>query len=138
MKVNFLNNGMKENQESSIRKSKNIKYDLHHEDTPENLQYWMKEIPLTLKIIFKMENFSNNELFIIKRITQDVLRRFNTIDKDIKSDDGYPIDKEIMTRFLTEAYGIDVDYIDKNTETEEDREAFIEFIRRTREKAHLI
>jgi len=118
--------------------SPELKFDLHYENTPENLQYWMKEIPEFIKICFKIENLSNNELFIIKKITQDVLFRMNTIDKGLQSDDKYSLDREVTTRFLIEAYGIDVGYMNKWTENDQDMEQFFEYIRRTREKAHLI
>ena len=67
-----------------------------------------------------------------------MLNRVNTIDKGLKSDDRYCIDREIVTRFFVEAYGLDVDYVNKHTHTDEDEEAFKEYIRRTRDRAHLI
>ena len=94
----------------------------------------MKESVDLLKNAFGIDHLSNNELFIIKKITEDVLNRAVR-----------EMSREICTRFLLEAYGIDPNYINylkriaKNKEDKEkDKEGFLEYIRRTRERAHLI
>ena len=112
-----------------------MKFPESFQSNNENVQLWMKETIDLLRSSFHIENLSNNELFIIKKITEDVLDRF---DPKLKTDDQYVIDKEIATRFLTEAYGLYTYWIEKQTETKEDMEGFREYIRRIRERSHLI
>lgn len=102
-----------------------------------DVNFYLKECVEVLKGAFGVENLSNNELFILRKITEDVVNR---IEKGANEGSDLAIInpfEEIPTRFLLEAYGIDVYHMQKNTETEEDREGFIEYIRRTRERAHL-
>ncbi|OHA16965.1 MAG: hypothetical protein A3H57_03410 [Candidatus Taylorbacteria bacterium RIFCSPLOWO2_02_FULL_43_11] len=91
----------------------------------------------TLKISFGIDNLSNIEMVYLKRITKDVLDRAK---KDNPGSDFAIINpaEEIPTLFLRELYGIEPNYIIKHTKTDADGQAFLEYIRRTREKAHLI
>ncbi len=92
----------------------------------------------TLKIVFGIENLSVIEKSHLRRITEDVLTRIkmdNTPHSDLAIINSQ---EEIGIRFLQELYGIDMYLMKKQTDSEEDREGFKEYIRRTRERAHLI
>jgi len=105
------------------------------ENTPdlEKVNFWMREAVSLLETAWEIDHLSNNELFIIKKITEDVIHR------EIRnSDSWFQINREIATRFLIEAYGLDPYIIKTQTKTDEEMEGFLEYIRRTRERAHLI
>jgi len=104
---------------------------------PETLSEWLGETVQLLKDVFEIENLSINERFILKKIAEDVISRY---EQDAAAGARQPlgISREIATRFLLEAYGIDDVYINKYDNTDEDDEGFMEYIRRMREKAHLI
>lgn len=107
-------------------------------DNNAELRYWMKEAIEMLEDCFGIDNLSTNELFIIKKITEDVVKRVernNTKDTDLALINSR---QEICARFLQEAYGIDFYHMKVNTKSEHDIEGFREYIRRTRERAHLI
>lgn len=109
-----------------------------HSETSNELIKWMNESINTLRASFGITDLSIIERFRIKKITEDVLKRFDPTQHMRSSEDAFSIDKEVVTRFLIEAYGIDPDYINKYTETDEDDEEFNEYIRRVRAKAHLL
>ena len=119
----------------------NKKDDMEKISQKENPEYdfelQMKEAMETLEIVFGIKNLSNIELFHLRKITKDVLKRAS--EDNPGSDLGIIEPKrEISQRFLLELYGIDYYYIEKHTETDKDREESLEYIRRTRERAHLI
>jgi hypothetical protein len=88
-----------------------------------------------LRCVFDIRNLSNNELFIIRKITERVL----PLHRDSQGIEWqFCLDREIATLFLIEAYGIDPWHITKYEDSDEDREGFFEYIRRVRDRAHLI
>ena len=92
----------------------------------------------TLKDVFDVKNLSTIELTHLRRITKDVVE-LAVLSNQPGSDLGrIQPDKEITIRFLQELYGIDYYHLNQNAKTDEDIEGFNEYIRRTRERAHLI
>ena len=96
-----------------------------------------KEAIGILRVGFGVENLSNIELFHLRKITEDVMKG---IENGQSGDDLGIIDpmREIPVRFLQELYGIDYYSMNLNFKTEKDYEGFVEYIRRLRDKAHLI
>ena len=107
----------------------------YYENTPDNVQHWFKVSGELLERSFGVEDLSNNEKFILMKISEDAMDRY---DPSVHAFGNFLMDKEIVSRFLMEAYGINPDMIKKNTDTDEDMDNFREFIRRTRANAHLI
>ncbi len=105
----------------------------------EQLPEKIKEVAESLKDNFGINQLSINELFIIKKITKEELERSKKIYEEIEKElgDRPNLIKEISVRFLLEAYGIDYAHI-KGHRGKENHEQFLEYIRKTREKAHLI
>ncbi len=101
------------------------------------MNYRFKEAIEVLKDSFGVENLSNIELFHLRKITEDVLKRAK---RDNSISDLAIINpmEEIPVRFLQELYGVDYFHIKTNIESEKDIEGFNEYIRRIRERAHLI
>lgn len=99
----------------------------YYSDNPERLSLWIKEASDCLQIAFGVDNLSNIELFHLKKITEDTLARYDK-EKSGPDSESKPsnLGREIATRFLMEAYGIDPDYIEAHTKTEEDEEGFLE------------
>ena len=94
-----------------------------------------------LESCFGIKKLSNIELFHLRKIVEDVLLRVqkNNIKRNIETDmANINKDKEIMDRFLSEMYGIDVVHMNENANNDADEDGFNEYIRRTRERAHLI
>lgn len=109
-------------------------------NSEEEVNLYLKEAIDRLKVCFGVENLSNNELFILRKITKDFLERFSreTGEKtDLALIDLDP-QVEISSRFLLEAYGIDPFIMNEQTENDDDVEGFNEYVRRIRERAHLI
>lgn len=113
------------------------KVDFPKENSKYDFELQLKEAVETLEIVFGIKNLSNIELFHLRKITKDVLQRAAKDNPDSNLAIIEP-KREISQRFLLELYGIDYYYIEKHTETDKDREEFLEYIRRTRERAHLI
>lgn len=113
------------------------KQEFSKERDPYNVSERMQEAIENLKITYKIDNLSNIELFHLKKITEDVIER---AQRDNDQSDLAKIDpqQEIPVRFLQELYGITLGLIEENFEHEKDEEAFLEFIRRKRDQAHLI
>ncbi len=103
-----------------------------------NESHQFSEAVDNLKIIFGIENLSNIELFHLRKITQDVLKMAKENNAHVKSLGLIDPQREIPHRFLLDLYGIDPFYLDKYSNSEEDHEGFMEYIRRVRDRAHLI
>ena len=113
------------------------KPDFSQERPSLDLEKQFKDAAETLRVVFGVENLSIIELSHLRRITKDVVPR---AERDNPTSDLAIINpqEEIAVRFLSELYGIDYYHLKVNTHNEEDLEGFLEYIRRTRERAHLI
>ena len=115
----------------------NLTEDKERESSKWDENFWFNEAVEMLKIAFGVENLSNIELSHLRRITKDTLNR---VKKDNSSSDLAIINprEEIPVRFLQELYGIEYFHMKENIKNEKDEEGFLEYIKRTRERSHLI
>ena len=113
------------------------KPDFSVENSTYDAEKRFQEAVQILDVVFSIKNLSNIELSHLRRITNEVVKQ---AERDNPSSDLAIVNppEEITQRFLLELYGVDYHYIQEHSKTEEDVNGFIEYIRKVRERAHLI